>query len=102
LALKIYFHIQNYFATEVKKLKDVSTILPASLFILVYPHSESFEQCFNSNEKMMVVNWDSDLVLGINENPEGIDFEFFNIYFRSAYAQWFELNKKQKHEEISL
>lgn len=102
LALKIYFHIQNNFTTQVKKLKDVSPNVPFSLFILLYPQAESYQECFQSTEKMEVVEWENDLVLGINENPEGVDFELFNVKFELAYSQWLEQNKKLKHAEINI
>ncbi len=101
-ALKIYFHIQNHFTAEVKKLKEISPNVPFSLFILVYPNKESFEACFDSAEKMMLADWDNDLVLGLNESIDGVDFELFNVKFQLAYSMWLEQNKKIKHEEISL
>lgn len=102
LALKIYFHIQNNFADEVKKLKDISAQLPSSLFILIYPNLESYTKCFESEHPMSVVDWDSDIVVGINEKAGEIDFEMFDSQFKSAYAQWFKQNQKTKYEEISL
>ena len=101
-ALKIYFHIQNHFAAEVKKLKEVSPSVPFSLFVLVYPNKESFEACCDSSEKMMLADWDNDLVLGLNESIGGVDFQLFNEKFQLAYSMWFEQNKKLKYEEISL
>ncbi len=101
-ALKIYFHIQNHFTAEVKKLKEISPSVPFSLFVLVYPNKESFEACFDSTEKMMLADWDNDLVLGLNESIGGVDFELFNVKFQLAYSMWLEQNKKLKHEEISL
>ena len=73
-----------------------------SLFVLVYPNSESFEKAFESDQKMAVVDWENDLVLGINKSPGGIDFELFDVKFQLAYSQWLEQNKKSKHEEITL
>lgn len=102
LALKVYFHIQNHFSNEVRRLKDISPDGPSSLFILIYPNQESFAKCFDGNDPMVVVNWDSDIVMGINEVHEGIDFSMFDSQFRAAYAQWLEQNKKQRHEEITL
>ena len=102
LALKIYFHIQNQFPTEVKKLKEISHEVPFSLFVLVYPNTESFQASFDSNEKMLIAEWEKDLVLGLNDSPNGIDFELFDIKFQIAYSQWLEQNKKQKYEEIVI
>lgn len=102
LALKVYFHIQNRFLAEVKKLKEVSTAEPFSLFVLIYPTTETFTKCFESDQKMSVVEWDGDLVIGINQSPEGIDFKLFDVKFQMAYAQWLEQNKKSKYEEITL
>ena len=102
LALKVYFHIQNRFGEEVKKLKDVSAGVHTSLFILIYPNSESFAKGFDSNEKIVMADWESDLVIGINESAEGIDFNLFEEKFRQAYSQWVRQNKKTKHEELSL
>lgn len=102
LALKVYFHIQNRFVSEVKKLKDVSSGVNTSLFILIYPTRETFQKCFESDEKMITADWESDLVIGINESLDGIDFNLFETQFLEAYSQWVKQNKKTKHEEISL
>lgn len=102
LALKIYFHIQNQFAAEVKELKSISTHIPFSLFILIYPTTETFEAGFDSDERMMIVEWDNDLVLGINEAQGGLNFVLFDAKFQQAYSQWLAQNKKLKYEEINL
>ncbi|MBL7542977.1 MAG: hypothetical protein JNL11_04130 [Bdellovibrionaceae bacterium] len=102
LALKIYFHIQNHFVNEVKKLKDISSQVPSSLFILIYPNPESYEKCFETAQPMSVVNWESDLVIGINENVGGVDFALFDVQFKTAYGQWLEQNQKTRHDEFSL
>lgn len=102
LALKVYFHIQNRFADEVKKLKDVSAGVHTSLFILIYPTSESFETCFESKEKIVMADWESDLVIGMNESTDGIDFSLFEEKFHQAYSEWVRQNQKTKHEELSL
>lgn len=103
LALKVYFHIQNRFAAEVKKLKGVSSDGNTSLFILIYPTSETFQKCFESNERMQTADWENDLVIGINESLDGIDFNLFETQFHHAYSQWVSQNKKtKKHEELSL
>lgn len=102
LALKVYFHIQNQFAAEVKKLKAASSHVPFSLFVLIYPNSESYQNCFESTDRMTVTEWDNDFVLGINDNTEGIDLEIFDTHFRDAYSQWLMQNKKLKYDEIEL
>lgn len=102
LALKVYFHIQNRFADAVKKLKDTSTGVPTSLFILIYPNNEGFAKGFDSNEKIVMVGWEGDLVIGINESAEGINFNLFEEKFSQAYSQWVFQNKKIKHEELIL
>lgn len=102
LALKVYFHIQNRFASEVKKLKDVSSEVHTSLFILIYPTADTFQKCFESNEKMITADWENDLVIGINESIDGIDFNVFETHFQGAYSHWVRQNKKSKHEEINL
>lgn len=102
LALKVYFHIQNRFVADVKKMKDVSATASFSLFVLIYPNGEAFTTCCGSNEKMVVVDWEGDLVIGINESPEGIDFNLFDVKFQMAYSLWLEQNKKSQHEEITL
>ncbi len=102
LALKIYFHIQNNFVSEVKKLKSASAVEPFSLFVLIYPSGETFQNCFECNDKMKVAEWDNDLVLGINDNTEGIDLGLFDTNFKDAYSQWTAHNKKLKHDEINL
>jgi len=102
LALKVYFHIQNRFAEEVKRLKDTSTSVHTSLFILIYPTQDSFKKCFEVNDKIVMADWESDLVIGINESIDGIDFNLFESKFQDAYTQWVHQNKKIKHEEFSL
>tara|TARA_B110001454_G_scaffold171291_1_gene161990 strand:- start:17803 stop:18225 length:423 start_codon:yes stop_codon:yes gene_type:complete len=103
LALKVYFHIQNRFAAEVKKIKGVSSDGSSSLFILIYPTTETFQQCFESCEKMLTAEWENDIVIGINESLDGIDFKLFESQFQQAYSQWVSQNKKIKHhEELSL
>lgn len=102
LALKVYFHIQSQFVNEVKRLKDVSMEVPFSLFILIYPNANAFLNCFESDQKMALVDWESDLVLGINECASGVDFSLFDMQFQKAYAIWVEQSKKLRNDEINL
>lgn len=102
VALKIYFHVQNRFANEIKKLKSPINGDPFSLFILIYPTADSFSNCFGTAENMVVTEWDNDIVLGLNHCWSGVDFDLFDSQFQSAYQKWLGQVKKIKYDEITV
>lgn len=85
LALKIYFHIQNEFSSQLKRLKDNQHRANANIFIMIYPKAL---QLSTSEDKYWIEPWEHDVVIGLNDLSAGIDFEKLGILIKKAFDQW--------------
>lgn len=70
LALKVYFHLQNRFKSEMTLAKDLSKKTGANLLIMIYPTEENFRYAFEeSAQKKDLFALDelyADTIIGVN------------------------------------
>jgi hypothetical protein len=67
LALKIYFSLQQNFAAEMARAKDIHKDDGRNLLIMLYPSKDSFQMSFEDRKDFLVVdNLDGDEIIGIN------------------------------------
>jgi len=67
LALKIYFSLQQQFAEEVARAKELSKSLDRTILVMLYPTADSFRFSFESEKEFLAQGeLMQDTVIGIN------------------------------------
>lgn len=65
-ALKVYFSLQSkVFQDEAGETLRSKSANKSTLFVMIYPNKESFEQSFDKNSEFAVANLDQDCVIGV-------------------------------------
>lgn len=66
LALKIYFHLQQNYAAEVARAKELAKKIERTVLVMLYPSNDSFQNSFESDAFLQVEQLHDDTVIGIN------------------------------------
>lgn len=65
LGLKIYFALQQQFASELARAKDVQKFLGRTVLVMLYPNSESYEMSFDNIESVTKEDLQEDTIIGV-------------------------------------
>lgn len=65
-ALKIYFTLQQKFADELARAKELHKALDRTALVMLYPGAESFQHSFESDSFLRTEKLSSDTIIGIN------------------------------------
>jgi hypothetical protein len=66
LALKIYFHLQQNYAAEVARAKELAKNIERTVLLMLYPSTDSFQNSFESDAFLQVEQLHDDTVIGVN------------------------------------
>lgn len=67
LALKIYFSLQQNFAAELAKAKEMHQLCGRTILVMLYPSEESFSMSFENEPHFLAVDdLMDDTVIGVN------------------------------------
>lgn len=96
-ALKIYFSIQQKFAEELSRAREMSKLSGANILIMLYPTKENFSYAFEApKEDLFAMElWNDDLVFGLNGLVEDAQLEEFLVAVRVAMENWSPSPKKK-------
>jgi hypothetical protein len=66
LALKIYFTLQQQFAVEMARAKELHKFLDRTVLLMLYPSAESFQHSFEVSDFLAADQLSEDTVIGIS------------------------------------
>ncbi len=79
-ALKIYFLLQQRTGTEFASLRNYSQKSKVNFYIMLYPHTESFDYSFEEGDAKALWSqevWNKDLVIGLKRPLEDQELSQF-------------------------
>lgn len=66
LALKIYFLLQQNYASEVARAKELAKKIERTVLVMLYPSQDSFQNSFEADTFVAVEQLQDDTVIGVN------------------------------------
>ena len=97
-ALKIYFHLQNHFKSDLSLAKDISKSVHSNILIMIYPTQDNFILSFdeeNTQKQQMLATeeWNQDFVIGLRQPLADEQLSDFSTEFRQVLSQWIRVNQ---------
>lgn len=96
-ALKIYFHLQNNFKSELALAKDISKAVHSNILIMVYPTQDNFILSFegdNTHGQLMATEeWNQDFVVGLRQPLADEQMNEFSKEFSRVLGLWMQANQ---------
>lgn len=106
LALKIYFLIQQKWAAEFARAKDLSKATHANIMVMIYPTTESFMASMDmdgsENQPWSCEGWNQDQVIAMKGPIEEDKIEEFMEFLGQAMAQWNPRSGDLSRPELSI
>lgn len=88
LALKIYFHLQQHFSTQMARAKELQRLLDRNVLVMLYPSSDSFHLSFESQNTTATDYLEEDTVIGINGPFEDSKLDQVLAEILGAFREW--------------
>ncbi|MGZ5279539.1 MAG: hypothetical protein ACXWC9_06335 [Pseudobdellovibrionaceae bacterium] len=88
LALKIYFALQQQFATEMSRAKELHKFLDRTVLIMLYPSPESFQHSFEGSDFLASAHLLDDTVIGISGPFEDTSLDKVLDQTLQAFQAW--------------
>lgn len=89
LALKIYFNLQQKFASELQKAKELHTAYGKTLLVMLYPSADAFQMSFDSGPGLLgFESLEDDMVIGINGPFEDSQLDTVISAIADNLASW--------------
>lgn len=89
LALKIYFSLQQKFANELQRAKDMHKAYGKTMLVMLYPSCEAFQMSFENSQGLLgQEELDEDMVIGINGPFEDDKLEQVLAAVAAGLASW--------------
>ncbi len=88
LALKIYFALQQRYAAEMTRAKELHKFLDRTVLIMLYPSSESFQHSFEGSDFLAADHLMDDTVIGINGPFEDVNLDKVLDQTLRAFHEW--------------
>ncbi len=88
LALKIYFALQQKYASELARAKELHKSHDRTVLIMLYPSSESFQMSFDCQDFLASDLLMDDTIIGINGPFEDQNLDQVLDQALQAFHQW--------------
>jgi len=88
LALKIYFTLQQKFASELARAKELHKFLDRTALVMVYPTAESFHHSFESEAFLKTDHLSDDTIIGINGPFDEAKLDEVLAQILMAFQSW--------------
>jgi hypothetical protein len=102
LALKIYFSLQQKFASELARAKELHKFLDRTVLILLYPSTESFQHSFESQDFLARDVLMDDTIIGINGPFEDENLDQVLDQALHAFQEWEQIPVEKPHADAIL
>lgn len=88
LALKVYFTLQQRYANELARAKEIQKFLGRTVLVMIYPNQESFHHSFESETFLKMDHLSDDTIIGINGPFEDAQLDQVLGQILSAFQEW--------------
>lgn len=102
LALKIYFSLQQKFASELTRAKELHKFLGRTVLILLYPSTESFQHSFESREFLACEILGDDTIVGISGPFEDESLDQVLGQALRAFQEWEQIPIEKRQADAIL
>ena len=102
LALKIYFALQQQFAAEMSRAKELHKFLDRTVLIMLYPSLESFQHSFECTDFLAADHLMDDTIIGINGPFEDASLDKVLAQTVQAFQAWEKIPVEKREADALL